>query len=489
MTDGSGDSIVDYVYNSLGRLVEKLNGNGTHTSYAYDANGDLTSLVNYADATTVNSSFAYTYDLLDRPTSKKDATGATTSYAYDAIGQLTQVTLPDGRTITYVYDAAGNRSQVVDNGTATNYTSNADNEITKVGTATYTYDANGNLRTVTDASGTTTYTFNDLNQLVSITAPDGTVTTFQYNPLGFLVGTNVGGAQTGYLVDPTGVGDVVAAYAGGSLAAHYIHGLGLVGQAGPSGSGYYDFDASANTVGITGAGGAYANRYDCLPFGQTTTLSAALPNPFTFAGLAGVMQFGADLFYMRARNYTPATGQFLSPDPIGLAGRDVNLRRYAGNSPTKFVDPMGTVVDPVSGGILLTLAGIILFESLVYPGTTAGERAAFPNATKLPGEYPTQREQPSMQSWPRQIPAAATRNSLQCRVGRARIPAAARVLAVTVVAVLAVAAAVASVPGGHWEWRQPRQRAGWSRQRRQQRKWGNRRHGRSGRWWHRPRER
>ncbi len=100
------------------------------------------------------------------------------------------------------------------------YASNADNEITQVGSATYTYDANGNLHTVTDSSGTTTYTYNDLNQLVSITAPDGTVTTFQYSPLGFLVGTSTSErhSQTNYLVDPTGLGNIVASYTGSGIA-------------------------------------------------------------------------------------------------------------------------------------------------------------------------------------------------------------------------------------------------------------------------------
>ena len=209
-----------------------------------------------------------------------DAAGNVTTYGYDATGQLTQVTLPGGQTITYVYNAAGDRTEVINNGTPTSYSSNADNEITQVGSTTYTYDANGNLHTVTDASGTTTYTYNDLNQLVSITAPDGTVTTFQYSPLGFLVGQNVNGTQTNYLVDPTGLGNVVASYNGsGSLIADYIYGLGLVSQTGPSGTGYYDFDASGNTVGITGSSGTYVNQYSYLPFGETTTVSAAVAEP------------------------------------------------------------------------------------------------------------------------------------------------------------------------------------------------------------------
>ncbi|HBI43672.1 MAG TPA: hypothetical protein DDY78_12605 [Planctomycetales bacterium] len=348
LKDGANNLIVQYTYNNLGQLVKKVNGNGTYTTYAYDAAGDLTNEVNFAGGTTVNSSFTYTYNLLGEQTSVTDNTGAVTLYGYDATGQLTLVTLPGGQTIAYVYNAAGDRTEVVNNGTPTNYASNADNEITQVGATTYTYDANGNLHTMIDASGTTTYTYNDLNQLTSIAGSDGTTTAFQYSPLGFLVGTSVtsGGntSQTNYLVDPTGLGNVAASYNGsGALIAHYTYGLGLVSQTGPSGTGYYDFNASGNTVGITGAGGAYVNQYSYQPFGETTTISAALPNPFTLAGQDGVMQIDANLFHMRARDYTPATGQFLSNDPIGLAGGDSNLRRYVSNDPVNLIDPTGLV--------------------------------------------------------------------------------------------------------------------------------------------------
>ena len=269
-----------------------------------------------------------------------DAAGNVTTYGYDATGQLTQVTLPGGATITYVYNAAGDRTEVVNSGTPTSYSSNADNEITQVGSTTYTYDANGNLATVTDASGTTTYTYNDLNQLVSITAPDGTVTTFQYSPLGFLVGENVNGTQTNYLVDPTGLGKSWRSYDGsGSLIADYNYGLGLVSQTGPSGTGYYDFDASGNTVGITGASGTYVNQYSYLPFGETTTISAALPNPFTFAGQFGVMQIGQRSVLHAGAGLHAGHGAVLEQRSDRSGGGDTNLRRYVGNSPVTFVDP------------------------------------------------------------------------------------------------------------------------------------------------------
>ena len=41
--------------------------------------------------------------------------------------------------------------------------------------------------------------------------------------------------------------------------------------------------------------------------------------------------------------YDPTVGRWISEDPIGFDGKDVNLYRYAGNSPTNVVDPTGLV--------------------------------------------------------------------------------------------------------------------------------------------------
>ena len=42
-----------------------------------------------------------------------------------------------------------------------------------------------------------------------------------------------------------------------------------------------------------------------------------------------------------ARWYSPVTGRFLSIDPLGYAGGDVNLYRFVRNNPVNFIDPWG----------------------------------------------------------------------------------------------------------------------------------------------------
>jgi RHS repeat-associated protein len=69
------------------------------------------------------------------------------------------------------------------------------------------------------------------------------------------------------------------------------------------------------------------------------------------------------LQYSRARIYDPATGRFLSTDPLGFSAGDVNLYRYVANSPTNASDPSGCFwfVPGLFGGLISS--GIYLFSS------------------------------------------------------------------------------------------------------------------------------
>jgi RHS repeat-associated protein len=329
LTDGSGNLIVRYTYDGVGRLARKDMGNGTFTSYEYDAAGQLLHLLNHAPDGSVNSRFDYTYDDLGRRTRMTTLEG-TTKYGYDADGQLTSVVLPGGRTIQYVYDPAGNRVSVTDNGVTTNYITNNLNQYTTVGTAQLGYDADGNLISQIDGSNSTIYTYDDENHLISAVTPQGTWN-YQYDPFGNRIATTHNGQRTGYLLDPTGLVNVVGEYNGtGNPMARYTYGHGLVSRIDMGNvATYYDFDAGGSTVGMTGSAGIYVNLYNYFPFGGRLSFSGTIPNPFTFLGEFGVTQEENGLHFMRARYYLGAVGRFLSADPLGLGGGDTVLYAYA----------------------------------------------------------------------------------------------------------------------------------------------------------------
>ena len=339
LTDGNGNNIDTYTYDPAGNVIAEAKGNGTSTKYTFNADEDLTSVTNLAPGgKIVNSSFTYTYDALGRVTSMTTG-GATTSYGYDADGELTSVNAPS-QSIQYAYDPSGNRTSVTDNGVLTPYTVNSVNEYTAVGGTTYGYDADGNMTSSTTGGVTTTYTFNAQNELSAVSSPGESIG-YTYDPFGNQVSSSVNGTVTSNLLSRSGA--ILEQQNGsGSVLANYTYGIGLVSQVAPDGTAaYYDYDEQGSTVGITNAAGTYVNQYSYLPFGQTTTTSAALANPFTYAGRFGVTSEASGLLDMGAREYDPATGQFISNDPTGLAGGDDNLRRYVWNNPVDLADPTG----------------------------------------------------------------------------------------------------------------------------------------------------
>jgi RHS repeat-associated protein len=340
LTDSANHPIVTYTYNAANQLTRKDMGNGTYTTYAYFPSGQVKSLINYAPNGTVNSEFNYTYDALGRVQTVTSLDG-TTTYGYDANSQLTSVTLPDGQSITYGYDAMGNRTTVTQNRMTTSYTTNNLNQYTAVGGANYSYDKDGNLTMTTGPGGNTTYTYDVQNRLLAVQTPTDTWA-YSYDALGNLIASTHNGQTTQYLVDPSGLGNVIGEYDGnGKLIANYTHGLGLVSQVTSTGTPYnYNFDASGSTVGLSGGTGTYVNSYSYLPFGEVRSARGTLANPFQYNGQIGVMAQGNGLIFMRARFYSSLDGRFISADPIGQRG-GTNVYRYALNNPITFRDPTG----------------------------------------------------------------------------------------------------------------------------------------------------
>jgi RHS repeat-associated protein len=347
LLDGSNNVLVSYTYYPTGLLKRKDNANGTYTTYEYAETGQIKHLINYSPSSSVSSRFDYTYDSLGRTVTEATLDG-TWTYNYDAVGELTHAvftstnpTVPS-QDLAYAYDAAGNRTQTIINSVTTTYTANSLNEYTAVGNMALTYDADGNLISTKDNTGSATYTYDDQSRLVAAATPDGNTWAYQYDPFGNRVASTQNGQKTLYLIDPAGLGSVVGEYnATGSLIDHYTTGLGLASRVDAAGSAaYYDFDAIGSTAGLTGPTGGYVNTYRYLPFGESLSTTQTVPNPFRYDGQAGVATEANGLTFMHARYYASGRGQFLSEDPLGLAG-GLNLHAYAVNNPVDNLDPSG----------------------------------------------------------------------------------------------------------------------------------------------------
>lgn len=131
---------------------------------------------------------------------------------------------------------------------------------------------------------------------------------------------------------------------------------------------YFLGDHLGSTNGLTDPMGNLTSQTAYDSFGNAANPS--FPTQYRFTGREfdafGGMQFS------RARFYDPRLGRFISEDPIGFAGGDINLYGYVRNQPQWFRDPMGLqpgadVINPtilqqlgnalaVAGGALATYA-------------------------------------------------------------------------------------------------------------------------------------
>ena len=66
--------------------------------------------------------------------------------------------------------------------------------------------------------------------------------------------------------------------------------------------------------------------------------ASAVGNPYLFT--ARRWDAETNLYHYRARDYTPALGRFLQPDPLGYID-GMNLYQYCGNNPLNWIDPWG----------------------------------------------------------------------------------------------------------------------------------------------------
>jgi YD repeat-containing protein len=172
-----------YTYNSVGHVLT-VTGPRTDvkdsTTYAYDGQGNLTSVTNAAGQSTTLSNYdangrvgritdpnGTSVDLTYHPrgwVSSRSVTAGgvslTTSFDYDGVGQLKKVTLPDGSYVTNTYDDAHRLTDIADSlGNSIHYTLDYwGNRITEQST-----DFNGML------SRQISRVYDTLNQLTKVT--------------------------------------------------------------------------------------------------------------------------------------------------------------------------------------------------------------------------------------------------------------------------------------------------------------------------------
>ena len=169
--NGSETYLTRYSYNPLGELLTTTDHLGNTTNHIYDSLGRKTKVVDPNLGTRTSR-----YDRVGNIIATTDAKGITTKFTFDPLSRVTKVDYPNDTDITYVYDEGkiGVLSRVTD----------------ALGTVAYTYDARlrkiGEFRTMDGMTWTTSWAYDPMDRLVSLTYPDGQLTTLSYNIMGKL---------------------------------------------------------------------------------------------------------------------------------------------------------------------------------------------------------------------------------------------------------------------------------------------------------------
>lgn len=116
---------------------------------------------------------------------------------------------------------------------------------------------------------------------------------------------------------------------------------------------YFISDDLGSVIALADAAGIVQTQYAYEPFGKTVTTGMSNANTFQFTAREND---GTGLYFYRARYYHPELSRFISEDPIGFEGGDINLFAYVGNDPINHVDPLGLLLD---GALSQALEGAI----------------------------------------------------------------------------------------------------------------------------------
>lgn len=385
----SGAGTIDFAYDLLDRLIQETTPQGT-VAYQYDvlgrrtqmtANGQQPTNYQYDAASRLTRVAqgsllaALGYDNANRRTSLSYSNNTTTSYAYDLASRLTGITHngPSGiiEALTYTYDAAANRfSANRANGTASllpdavaSATYDAANEQTAFAGAPLTYDANGNLTN----EGTNTYQWDARNRLIGMSG--GSTAIFAYDPLGRRTSKTINGVSTQFAYDGN---DIAAEIGGGTVSANYLRSLNVdepfIRQAATANE-HYHTDALGSSLILSDGSGASVSTYGYEPFGKTMATGSS-SNTLQYTGRE---ENRSDLYYYRARYYSPTRGRFIAEDPLEFSAGEMNLYGYVFNNPTNMTDPSGENPGCIVGGTIAMTA----YNAYVIAQSLSGRKASY----------------------------------------------------------------------------------------------------------------
>ena len=132
------------------------------------------------------------------------------------------------------------------------------------------------------------------------------------------------------------------------------------------------FDNLDSAFGLTDSNGTLVSTYQYDPYGNLTSSTGSVTNPWRFAG--GYFDSSTGLYKFGTRYYDAAIERWSQQDPLrGQLNDPTSLNRYlyAGDDPVNFTDPSGRdlITQCLIGAGVAFVIALVLF---VIPLITAG---------------------------------------------------------------------------------------------------------------------
>lgn len=129
---------------------------------------------------------------------------------------------------------------------------------------------------------------------------------------------------------------------------------------------YFLTDHLGSTNGLADSSG---NLVEFATYDAFGNMTGNLSTRYQFTGRE--FDNATGLHYYRARWYDSKLGRFISEDPIGFNGGDVNLYGYVANNPMYWRDPSGLHIGGITGG------GSAWLGAVVGGGATGGSMIGY----------------------------------------------------------------------------------------------------------------
>ncbi|MFF0214039.1 RHS repeat-associated core domain-containing protein [Streptomyces vinaceus] len=341
------------------------------TSYDYDAVGNILKITDKEGPQTTPTTDVqcFAYDYLRRMNEAWTATDDCAAQPNaSGPGSKPQVGGPSAYWSSYSFDAAGNRTKEVQH--------NPTGDLTKDVTRTYTYGtagqaaANGLKKVDTTGPGgsrTESYTYDEAGNTKTRTI-QGNTQNLEWDASGQLTKVAKGTESTEFVYDPSGKrlikrepsgttlylpGTEVKLTSAGKLEStrYYAHPAGptmvKTAKDGVVTTSYLMGDQNGTATTAVDASTSAVTRRKFTPYGEVRGAAPSLwPGKKGFVG--GEVDESTGLVHLGAREYDPATGRFISVDPIVDYNepKQQNPYVYANNSPVTFSDPSGLSIAP-----------------------------------------------------------------------------------------------------------------------------------------------